>query len=195
MTTTKTIKLALNAILLSLITISYSYATNSQFTASATVLGSDNIYCPQQNGSGGSADPGNCGTVNFGTYSGIQVQQQMVATVTTTDPTKDATLSVADPLGGNYVLRNTTTPTEQVPMAIQYTDCNNNTYGSTTTNTTITNADIIGSSINGATPACTSYNTYPATGTHGTFTFTLPSGTPPAAGTYQETLNVSIGSV
>lgn len=195
MTNTNLIKIVLASSILSSF-YNFTYADNSSFTVSATVAGGDAIYCPQKQGSNGNPNPGDCGSVPFGTFTGAQLQQSIVATVTSNNPSVIPNLSVADNTapGTNYVLRNTATPTQTIPLAIQYTDCTGNNYGSVTTNTPL-NANITGSSISGPNPACTSYNTYPPTGTHGTFTFTLPSmATLPQDGSYSETLNITISS-
>jgi hypothetical protein len=198
MTNTPSIKIIL-ASLLGALSLATAYAANPTFTVAATVAGGDAIYCPQQQGSGGNPNPGNCGNISFGTFTGApQAQQTIVATVTTNNPAKDATLSIADNAtpGSNYALKNTAAPAQTIPLAIQYTDCSGNNYGSITNSTPINGADISGSSISGTNPACTSYNTYPPSGSHGTFTFTLPTmATLPQDGGYTETLNVTIGSM
>lgn len=171
------------------------YAANSSFSVSATVAGGDAIYCP---GTGGSSpNPSNCGTVSFGTFTGAQSQQQVIATVTTNDPSKNATLTVADSTtpGSNYSLKNSAAPTQTIPLSVQYTDCLGNNYGSTSNSTPISNEAITGSSISGTSPACTDYQSPTPSGTHGVFTFTVPTmATLPQDGTYSETLNVTIGS-
>lgn len=170
-----------------------AYAVNSQITVNATVDGGTAIYCGSTN-----PNPGSCGTVNFGTFPGASNTQTLVATVTTNNPNDNATLTVADSVanGSPYSLKNTTDATQTIPLAIQYTDCSGNNYGSTSINTPINGVTITGDSISGSTPACTNYNGANPGGTSGKFTFTAYTinNTLPQDGSYTELLNVTIGS-
>lgn len=187
----KKIRLTYIALALSSIGLAHADSVNTSFNLSASVQGGVNIYC------NGVATSGLCGTINFPQYTGTQLQQSVVATVTSNDPSIKPLLTVTDSAGGNYALKLTTDSTQQIPLAVQYTDCLGNNYGSTTSNgVSITGAQIIGSSISGSNPQCTAYNiTNPASGTYGKFTFTLlPSSSLPEDGNYTETLNVTVSS-
>lgn len=188
----KIIKINIYAILaISSINLSHADSVNTSFTLNASVQGGINIYC------NGTPASGLCGTINFPQFSGSQLQQNIVATITSNDPIIKPTLTVTDSAGGNYALKLASNPTQQIPLAVQYTDCTGNNYGSITSNSVaISGAQIIGSSISGATPQCTAYNTpNPQSGTYGKFTFTLlPMATLPQDGNYTETLNLTVSS-